>query len=492
MFRLLIKHTTNNVSLLKTQHLVTLATSRFTINRYSTTSSNQPEQEEEVEEDNGDWMNKITLEKKVSSVNDILNKNKTNIKQIQRETIVEHSTNESNQDEGLLQEIEKARVEIDNDVPIDRSNLTIATLVRVCGRLKNDRDIVNHLIRRLLQFKQTIQLDHFHQLMVEYTQKGSQELIIDNLYKMLNNRDIVEKINNKQHSHPQQQNTTIQPTVETFNLMLKCYASNGSIDRCISLIEKDMMKEKLVQPNQESYALVVQGLADANRPDQAYSFLLKYIASHQINGIDQMTDCFNSIIACHSRMGQSDKIETLVKAMKQNQCQLNCLTRQYQIESLLKQYNNKEAVDQALKIIKEMDADNTPTTTLTFYKMYESLARLSRSDELMQLFGMMTRNQKPIVESLPSIEDDFYNENVSLEASTSWKPNIHTFNSIIESLCRCGQLDQAFGILDQMTQHNVQPTGETFSSLEALSFKLNQMDKYNRYCNMEFHIIKKN
>jgi len=62
---------------------------------------------------------------------------------------------------------------------------------------------------------------------------------------------------------------------------------------------------------------------------------------------------------------------------------------------------------------------------------------------------------------------------------------------MIDACCQCNNINQAYEIHNTLIpKFNLSPNSETFSHLEAISFKLSKMDLYRKYCINDFHITK--
>ncbi|EFA79525.1 hypothetical protein PPL_07576 [Heterostelium album PN500] len=467
--------------------------------------------------DNFDWLNKRST-KKVTSVNDILNQNKSSTIQQQQQQQQQNNIDQSEiNDESLKSEIDKASTEWNQ--PIDRANLTLSTLVRVCGKLNTDQERHDHIVRKLesiinadndtnnQQESSDITLDHCHQLLREFVDRTQIELA-EQLFRMLTTTKdtTIERLNIKlqqEKQHHQQQTQNKKQYIEkqrednTSNLIFKCikannltykllmevYSNDGLLDKCMEVFEQMIGRHMI--PDAECYLIVIRGYTRANKPDDALAYFNRKIPPNVLSHPTEQLSALNEIIGCYARLGNIESLEQTLKYMTGTVgLSYDSFTFQHMIDAYVKCGD----IRQAVSLLYLMDDSNVATTTYSYHRVFEALGREALVGQLFRLFELMNRPGKPMIESY--LTDDFYQRG-EFKVSNQWRPNIATFNVLIEACCRAQDLEKAFETLSSMqTNYQLTPSSEIYSSLEALSLKQNKMELYNKHCGDQFHIIK--
>ncbi|KAN0006962.1 hypothetical protein ACTFIU_005155 [Dictyostelium citrinum] len=411
----------------------------------------------------------------------------------------EHYLNLVN-DDFLKEELKNASQEIQNNTPIDRANLSFTTLVRVCGKLSNEESRIKEIIKRLLSLN-GINLNKTNdggvQLNIKF--KLSQAHLIMRDYLLRSNSIMVEQVFKFVNSNIDRFDSDDDDTSETYYILMESLSSNGDIPKCLELIkEMKEIKQMRIDENRVN-RLICSGYSNSNQPEKA----LEYYNTSSNNDDSENLVILNSILNCFSRQYKIDKMEMVYndlmvssKSKDIKLCDYN--TIQYLVEGYLKVGN----VNRAIEILIEKDNQlmmsggqvGTPITTQTFHQIFIKLGKQNRLNEMMDLFEcLMMKAGKPIVESLP-IETDFdkLSEIGDGLVTTNFIPNINTINILIDSCCQCNNIDMAYHLFNTLIpKFNLQPSSETYSILEAISFKLSRSDLYKKYCVDYFHIIKK-
>ncbi|KAN0045355.1 hypothetical protein ACTA71_005732 [Dictyostelium dimigraforme] len=411
-------------------------------------------------------------------------------------------------DDFLKEELKNASEEIQNNSPIDRANLSFTTLVRVCGKLSNEESRIKEIIKRLLSLNginlNKINNDGESPLNIKF--KLSQAHLIMRDYLLRNNSIMVEQVfkfvnSNLDRFSNEDVDSSRSSSGETYYIFIESLSSNGDISKCLELVKEMKTKQMKIDDNKVN-RLICSGYSNSNQPEKALEY---YHASNGSNSDDsENLVILNSILNCFSRQYKIDKMEMvyndLMVSSKSNLKLCDYNTIQYLVEGYLKVGN----VNRAIEILIEKENElmmaagigntGTPITTQTFHQIFIKLGKQNRLNEMMDLFEyIMMKPGKPIVESLP-IETDFdkLSEIGDGLVTTDFIPNINTINILIDSCCQCNNIDMAYHLFNTLIpKFNLQPSSETYSILEAISFKLSRTDLYKKYCSDYFHIIKK-
>ncbi|EAL68309.1 hypothetical protein DDB_G0278273 [Dictyostelium discoideum AX4] len=418
-------------------------------------------------------------------------------------------------DDFLKEELKNASEEIQNNSPIDRSNLSFTTLVRVCGKLSNEESRIKEIIKRLLSLNGInlnkinnnnnehdsplnikFKLSQAHLIMRDYLLR-SNSIMVEQVFKFINSNLDRFDVDNDDVDNNNNNNS------ETYYIFIESLSSNGDISKCLELIKEMEIKQMKIDENRVN-RLICIGYSNSNQPEKA----LEYYNTSSNNDDSENLVILNSILNCFSRQYKIDKMEMVYNDLMISSsssssssqskdiklCDYN--TIQYLVEGYLKVEN----VNKAIEILIEKDNQlmmtgvGTPITTQTFHQIFIKLGKQNRLNEMIDLFEcLMMKAGKPIVESLP-IETDFdkLSEIGDGLVTTDFTPNINTINVLIDSCCQCNNIDMAYDLFNTLIpKFNLQPSSETYSILEAISFKLSRTDLYKKYCVDYFHIIKK-
>ncbi|KAM9989197.1 hypothetical protein ACTFIY_005230 [Dictyostelium cf. discoideum] len=408
-------------------------------------------------------------------------------------------------DDFLKEELKNASEEIQKNSPIDRSNLSFTTLVRVCGKLSNEESRIKEIIKRLLSLnginlnKISNKNENHSSLNIKF--KFSQAHLIMRDYLLRSNSIMVEQVFKFINSNLDRfdiDNDVDNNNSETYYIFIESLSSNGDISKCLELIKEMEMKQMKIDENRVN-RLICIGYSNSNQPEKA----LEYYNTSSNNDDSENLVILNSILNCFSRQYKIDKMEMVYNDLMISSqskdiklCDYN--TIQYLVEGYLKVGNVNKAIEILIEkdnqLMMMMAGVGTPITTQTFHQIFIKLGKQNRLNEMIDLFEcLMMKAGKPIVESLP-IETDFdkLSEIGDGLVTTNFTPNINTINILIDSCCQCNNIDMAYNLFNTLIpKFNLQPSSETYSILEAISFKLSRTDLYKKHCVDYFHIIKK-
>ncbi|EGC29444.1 hypothetical protein DICPUDRAFT_42873 [Dictyostelium purpureum] len=392
-------------------------------------------------------------------------------------------------DEYLKEELKNASIEIQSNKPIDRANLTLATLIRVCGKLTDEESRVKEIIKKLLLLnginQYTIEnvqdidsfkfsLDQVESLMSEYLLRGNNVMVKQVFDFTQSNKDRFSDFHQKSKLE------------NIYYLYMESLSNNGDIKQLLKL-SGEMEQENQIKPNQNKITkLICLGYSNSNQGEKAYNYL-KNSPKQQQQDID--IAILNSILNCFSRQGNLKLMETVYNEMIIKKQDHNT------IQILVEGYLKVHQTDRAIQLLKEFDTHERKiaNTTQTFNQIFIQLGKSNRLDEMMDLFeNVMMRPNKLMVESLSTETDFELLSKLQDQVVSNFKPNINTVNYLINACCQSNNIDKAFELFNYLIpKYNLQANSETFSNLEAISFKFKKMDLYNQYCSNDFHIVKK-
>ncbi|KYR02582.1 hypothetical protein DLAC_00023 [Tieghemostelium lacteum] len=465
--------------------------------RYFTTSEKYiPEEKEYADEnDNFDWLIKRT-NKKVNTLNNIESISKPssieNINNIIQDKIdiTKRFTEYFNEikEEELKHQFTKAKEEIENNNPIDGANLSITTLIRVCGKISNKEQRVKEIIKKLLEVSGQkfsniggsiidsiqFQFKHLWDLAKDYQLRGKEEMVNEIYQFMKDNPDRVLL----EHA-----NTHYDYIGRIGLVLIESYANQGELDNALKISKE--LKEYNIN-SQSIDRLLIKGYANSNRSDQAVSLLLK---QSNVKSLKTDSDLMNSIIYSFSRQGNFLEMD---KFFTENEMDMKM--DHYTVEYLIQGYLKSNQYEKAISLLNRIDKqDMVATSTLTYNYLFKYLASINNLEEMMKLFeNSLLRKNKLMVESIPTENDYSLITEAHDKPTRSYKPNINTINWLINASCQANDIERAYSIYSrQLERFNLTPSIETYSELEAISFKLKREDLYKQYCSNHFHLIKK-
>ncbi|KAK5583085.1 hypothetical protein RB653_004675 [Dictyostelium firmibasis] len=284
---------------------------------------------------------------------------------------------------------------------------------------------------------------------------------------------------------------------EIYYIFIESLSSNGDISKCFELIKEMGLKNKKIDENRVN-RLICSGYSNSNQPEKALEYYHSSSGGANSNDIENLV-ILNSILNCFSRQSKIDRMEMVYnELMISSECKdikiCDYNTIQYLVEGHLRVGNVNRAIEILIEKDNQRGFEITPITTQTFHQIFIKLGKQNRLNEMMDLFEcLMMKAGKPIVESLP-IETDFdkLSEIGDGLVTIDFIPNINTINILIDACCQCNNIDMAYSLFNTLIpKFNLQPSSETYSILEAISFKLSRTDLYKKYCVDYFHIIKK-
>ncbi|KAF2070739.1 hypothetical protein CYY_007938 [Polysphondylium violaceum] len=484
----------------QTNHLLNRNTSRYLYRSFTSNKSKDDDyyDAENPETQTFNWFSS-RMEKKVNTFQSKINKEEQQqIKQEQeRDNKIELNNTFENtfnhyfdllKDEYLQQELTAAGKEIRDNAEISGANLSLTTLVRVCGKINNRQDRVKELVKKLLASNninqntiESVELKNVkfdviqcHQLLKEYSIRDKIDMVQELFNFIQDNSDRIT-------------NDSLDNKVITYQLLVEAYANKGNIEKCFSIVEE--MERKLgVERNLAIKRLIISGYSHSNQPEKARDMLNQLLAFAPHEPVDIVS--FNSVLSAFSRHGDIDSMHKLYSMVSSSgRLVEDHNTIQYLVEGYLK----TNQLDTAIALLHaKHNQPSLATTTQSFHHIFTRLGKLGRLEEMFSLFNdLLMSPNKAVVESLP-VDIAFHDiSSVSDLITHSYKPNINTINIMIDSCCQCNNITKAFEIYNTLIpKFNLKPNSETFSNLEAISFKLSQMDMYRKYCVNDFHISK--
>merc|ERR1719261_1869567 len=186
---------------------------------------------------------------------------------------------------------------------------------------------------------------------------------------------------------------------------------------------KEMRGEESTQPlvNTVIYTTILKGFANAKQTDKVVALYEEM--KHE--GIQLNNITYNTILNAFAQGGAMDRVPALLEDMKKSTPPAEPDIVTY--STIVKGYCNSGALDRALEILKDMQSDGKFTPDEVLYNsVLDGCAKEHRPNEALKLI------------------DDMKKHNVT--------PSNYTLSIMVKLMGRCRRLNQAFTIIQDISQ----------------------------------------
>ena len=284
------------------------------------------------------------------------------------------------------------------------------------------------------------------------------------------------------------------PNDVTFNSLIDAYVRQNNMNKVFKLISS--MQQYHIKPDNFTYTTIIKGLNkdsfssnnnnsnindyknnNKNELDLAFQLFEKVKQSSKPDEI-----LYNCIMDACLRFNQVEKMSELYKEMLEN----NVLPSSVTYGIVIKGYGMKGDVESALKIYHHMEINKIEISSVTYgclinvciknnklnkaFELYESLKKEGIEINTILYTTLIkayskTKNLNKVIEIL----------NIMLKSNNA-KPNIITYNIVIDCCIKCGNIDLAYSYYNFLIDNNksknntnndliVKPDIVTFSTL---------------------------
>ena len=263
----------------------------------------------------------------------------------------------------------------------------------------------------------------------------------------------------------------ITPNDVTFNSLIDAYVRQNKMDKVFKLIST--MQQYHIKPDNFTYTTIIKGLnkdsfssnnstgigdyknKNKNELDLAFQLFEKV---KQFSKPDEIL--YNCIMDACLRFNKVDKMLELYKEMLENNISPSSVT----CGIVIKGYGMKGDVDSALKIYQHMKINKIEISSVTYgclinvctknnklskaFELYESLTREGIEMNTILYTTLIkayskTRNLNKVIEIL----------NLMIKSKNS-KPNIITYNSVIDCCIKCRNYDLAYNYYNYLIENS--------------------------------------
>ena len=339
--------------------------------------------------------------------------------------------------------------------------ILINVLLDACIKLKDSKDFLE-LFDSLIngKFSNTIKTSD------EKIQKKviQPDLITYNTYikgcTQLKLFDIIEYvfehlINNK--------DINITPNDVTFNSLIDAYVRQNNMNKVYFLISK--MQQLNIKPDNFTYTTIIKGLnkdsfsADSNNKRNELEIAFKLFEKvKQISKPDEIL--YNCIMDACLRFNQIDKMLELYKEMIDNGITLSSVT----CGIVIKAYGMKGDVDSALKMYEKMKAEKIKISGVTYGCLINVCTKNNQLMKAFELYELLNKEGIEMNTILYTTMIKAYSKTKNLNKvieilntminSKNAKPNIITYNCVIDCCIKCDNFQLAYEYFNYLIQIN--------------------------------------
>ncbi|XP_027346293.1 pentatricopeptide repeat-containing protein At2g17140 [Abrus precatorius] len=280
------------------------------------------------------------------------------------------------------------------------------------------------------------------------------------------------------------------PNVVTYNLMLKGFCKQGMMEEARGLVETmkkvgnfvslesyniwllgllrhgellearlvlDEMVAKGIEPNAYTYNIMMDGLCRNRMMSDARGLMDLMIS----NGIYPDTVTYSTLLHGYCSKGKVFEAKNVLREMKRNGCHPNIYTCNTLLHSLWKEGRTIEAEE----MLQKMNEKCYQLDTVTCNVVVNGLCRNGELDKAIDIVSEMWTNGPTSLDkgnSFASLVNSIHNVSNSL-------PDVITYTTLINGLCKVGRLEEAKKKFIEMMAKNLHPDSVTYDTF-ILSF----------------------
>ncbi|KAK7362974.1 hypothetical protein VNO77_05099 [Canavalia gladiata] len=275
------------------------------------------------------------------------------------------------------------------------------------------------------------------------------------------------------------------PNVTTFNLMLKGFCKRGMMEEARGLVDTmkkvdnfvtlesyniwllgllrnrellearlvlDEMVGKGIEPNAYTYNIMIDGLCRNHMLSDARE-LMDLMMS---NGVYPDTVTYSTLLHGYCSKGKVFEAKRVLHEMIRNGCHPNTFTCNTLLHSLWKEGRTLEAEE----MLQKMNEKCYQLDTVTCNIVVNGLCRNGELDKAIEIVSEMWTNGPTSLDkgnSFASLVNSIRNVSNSL-------PDVITYTTLINGLCKVGRLEEAKKKFIEMMARNLQPDSATYDT----------------------------
>ena len=282
------------------------------------------------------------------------------------------------------------------------------------------------------------------------------------------------------------------PNDVTFNSLIDVYVSQKNMDKVLQTV--NLMQKYKIFPDNYTYTTIIKGLnknsftktesnkQNANLTSEIFSNVELDLAFKLFNHVRQISKpdeiLYNCIMDACLRFNKIDKMLEMYEEMVKNGINPSSIT----CGIVIKAYGMKGDLDSAMSIYYKMKKENIEISNITYgciinaciknndqqkaFELYESLKKESyEMNTILYTTLIKAYTKQKDIDKVVEIFD-------TMKKSTNSKPNIITYNSIIDCCIKCNKFNLAYEYFKEMlydikntNENSIRPDIVTFSTL---------------------------
>ncbi|KAL6275950.1 hypothetical protein ACE6H2_019551 [Prunus campanulata] len=221
----------------------------------------------------------------------------------------------------------------------------------------------------------------------------------------------------------------VQPSVVTYNSLIGFFGRKGELEKANGLLED--MKQKGKYPNAVTYALLMEGFCMLGKHEEAN----KMMFDMEYRGCKPRLLNYGVLMSDLGRRGKIDEAKSLLQEMKKRRFKPDVVLYNILINFLCKEGRAAEAY----KVLIEMQVGGCVPNAATYRMMVDGFCQIEDFEGgLKVLIAMLTSRHCPRLE---------------------------TFECLVTGLIKCGKIDDACIVLEEMEKRNMQFCFEAWEAL---------------------------
>ena len=241
-----------------------------------------------------------------------------------------------------------------------------------------------------------------------------------------------------------------------------------------------MSQEESCRPNSVTYSILIHGLCEAGRLEQAFQLKQEMIE----RGCQPSTHTYTVLIKAMCDIGMIDKAMNMLDEMITKACVPNVHTYTILIDRLCREGKTEEANGVFRKMLK----DGLFPGVVTFNALINGYCKEGRVISAFELLSVMEKgNCKPNIRTFNELMEGLCRVGKSYKAlfllrrvvDNGLLPDRVAYNILVDGFCKENQLNMAFNIFNSMNSVGLEPDGFTFTALIDGLCKLGRLEQAN-------------
>ncbi|KAL6339488.1 hypothetical protein AAG906_033027 [Vitis piasezkii] len=241
-----------------------------------------------------------------------------------------------------------------------------------------------------------------------------------------------------------------------------------------------MSKEESCRPNSVTYSILIHGLCEAGRLEEAFQLKQEMVEK----GCQPSTRTYTVLIKAKCDIGMTDKAMNMLDEMATKACVPNVHTYTILIDRLCREGK----IEVANGVFRKMLKHGLCPGIITFNALINGYCKEGWVVSAFQLLSVMEKgNCKPNIRTYNELMEGLCRVSKSYKAflllrrvvDNGLLPDRVTYNILVDGFCKEGQLNMAFNIFNSMNSAGLEPDGFTFTALIDGLCKLGRLEQAN-------------